>query len=79
MVASAQDIGSDEQLLVNDILIPFEGDTTLTVTSPIFMEGQQKVKPRLPPTVGQHSDAVLREAGYDEESIKQLRQDGAVA
>jgi crotonobetainyl-CoA:carnitine CoA-transferase CaiB-like acyl-CoA transferase len=79
VVASAQDIGSDEQLLVNDILIPFEGDTTLTVTSPIFMEGQQKVKPRLPPTVGQHSDAVLREAGYDEESIKQLRQDGAVA
>ena len=79
VVASAQDIGSDEQLLVNDILIPFEGDTTLTVTSPIFMEGQQKVKPRLPPTVGQHSDAVLREAGYDEESIKQLRQDGVVA
>jgi formyl-CoA transferase len=79
VVASAQDIGSDEQLLANDILIPFEGDTTLTVTSPIFMEGQQKVRPRLPPTVGQHSDAVLREAGYDEESIKQLRQDGAVA
>ena len=79
VVASAQDIGSDEQLLANDILIPFEGDTTLTVTSPIFMEGQQKVKPRHPPTVGQHSDAVLREAGYDEESIKRLRQDGAVA
>jgi crotonobetainyl-CoA:carnitine CoA-transferase CaiB-like acyl-CoA transferase len=79
VVASAQDVGSDEQLLANDILIPFEGDTTLTVTSPIFMEGQQKVTPRLPPTVGQHSDAVLREAGYDEESIKQFRQDGAVA
>ena len=47
--------------------------------SPIFMEGQKKVKPRRPPTVGRYTDEVLREAGYDEESIKKLRQDGAIA
>jgi crotonobetainyl-CoA:carnitine CoA-transferase CaiB-like acyl-CoA transferase len=79
VVAAAQDIGTDQQLIANDILMPFEGDTTLTVTSPVFVEGQEKVRPRPPPTVGQHSDEVLREAGYDEASIKRLRQDGAVA
>lgn len=79
VVATAQDIPSDEQLIANDILVPFDGDNALTVTSPIFMEGQEKVKPRRPPTVGQHTDEVLREAGYDEESIKKLRQDGAIA
>lgn len=46
VVASAQDIPTDEQLIANDILVPFDGNTTLTVTSPIFMEGQEKVKPR---------------------------------
>lgn len=79
VVAIAQDIPTDEQLIANDILVPFDGETALTVTSPIFMEGQEKVKPRRAPTVGQHTDEILREAGYDEESIKTLRQDGAIA
>ena len=46
-------------------LVPFDNDSVLTVTSPISVEGQDKVKPRRPPAVGQHSDEVLREAGYD--------------
>jgi formyl-CoA transferase len=79
VVASAQDIPTDKQLIANEILVPFEGESVLTVTSPLFIEGQQKVKPRRPPAVGQHSDEVLREAGYDVEAIKQLRQNGAVA
>ena len=79
VVASALDIPTDEQLIANHILVPFDGDTALTITSPIFMEGQEKVRPRHPPTVGQHSDEVLREAGYDQASIKKLRQDGAIA
>lgn len=69
VVAAAQDISTDEQLIVNDILVPFDRDTTLTVTSPIFMEGQEKVKARRPPTVGQHTDKVLCVAG-DAQSIK---------
>jgi crotonobetainyl-CoA:carnitine CoA-transferase CaiB-like acyl-CoA transferase len=37
------------------------------------------VRPRRPPAVGQHSDEVLREAGYDAAMIAKLRTDGAVA
>jgi formyl-CoA transferase len=51
----------------------------LTVTSPISVEGQEKVSPRRPPAVGQHTDEVLREAGYDAAMIESLRADGAVA
>jgi len=79
VVASAQDIPNDSQILANDILVPFDNDSVLTVTSPISVEGQDKVKPRRPPAVGQHSDEVLREAGYDAITIAKLRTDGAVA
>jgi formyl-CoA transferase len=51
----------------------------LTVNSPIWVDGSQKVPPRHPPGIGEHSDAVLREAGYDEAAIAQLRASGAVA
>jgi crotonobetainyl-CoA:carnitine CoA-transferase CaiB-like acyl-CoA transferase len=78
VVASAQDIPNDSQILANDILVPFDNDSVLTVTSPISVEGQDKVKPRRPPAVGQHSDEVLREAGYDATMIAKLRTDGAV-
>ena len=51
----------------------------LTVASPICVEGQQKVRPRRPPAVGQHTDEILREAGYDAAAVEKLRSDGAVA
>jgi crotonobetainyl-CoA:carnitine CoA-transferase CaiB-like acyl-CoA transferase len=79
VVASAQDIPNDSQILANDILVPFDNDTVLTVTSPISVEGQEKVSPRRPPAIGQHTDEVLREAGYDAAMIESLRADGAVA
>jgi formyl-CoA transferase len=79
VVASAQDIPSDEQLMANEILVPFDGESALTVTSPVFIAGQAKVKPRRPPNVGEHSDEILREAGYDASSIDQLRREGTIA
>ena len=60
VVASAQDIPNDGQIMANDILVPFDNDTVLTVASPITVEGQDKVSPRRPPAVGQHTDEVLR-------------------
>ena len=79
VVASAQDIPNDSQIMANDILMPFDNDTVLTITSPISVEGQEKVHPRRPPGVGQHTDEVLREAGYDAAMIERLHADGAVA
>jgi len=79
VVGILDDITTDQQMLDNDVLVPFENDTMLTVNSPIWIDGSQKTPPRHPPTVGQHSDEVLRGAGYDDEAIRLLRASGTVA
>lgn len=78
VVATPQDLPNDKQLLINDILVPFDGDTQLTIASPVVVEGADKVKPRHPPSVGQHTDEVLRQAGYDAAAVQSLRACGAV-
>jgi crotonobetainyl-CoA:carnitine CoA-transferase CaiB-like acyl-CoA transferase len=78
VVGILDDIPTDRQMIDNDVLVPFEGGSMLTVNSPIWVDGSQKTAPRRPPDVGEHSDEVLREAGYDEAAIRQLRNAGAV-
>jgi formyl-CoA transferase len=51
----------------------------LTINSPIWVDGGKKAKPRHPPGIGEHSDEILRGAGYDEAAIGWLRASGAVA
>lgn len=72
------DIPNDQQMKDNEVLVPFENDTMLTVNSPIWVSGSQKVQPRKPPGIGQHSDEILRGAGYADTEIAQLRASGAV-
>ena len=79
VVGILDDIPNDKQMLDNEVLVPFENDTMLTINSPIWIDGTKKVQPRKPPAVGEHSDDILREAGYDEATIKTLRVSGAVA
>ena len=78
IVGILDDIPNDKQMLDNEVLVPFENDTMLTINSPIWIDGTKKVQPRKPPGVGEHSDEILRGAGYDEAAIKQLRGSGAV-
>ena len=49
VVGILDDIPNDQQMIENDVLVPFEGDTMLTVNSPIWIDGSQKVQPRHPP------------------------------
>jgi crotonobetainyl-CoA:carnitine CoA-transferase CaiB-like acyl-CoA transferase len=79
VVGILDDIPDDQQMLENEVLVPFENDTMLTINSPIWVDGSNKVPPRLPPAIGEHSDEILRQAGYDEAAIRQLRTSGAVA
>src|ERR1700716_583612 len=73
VVGILDDIPNDQQMIDNDVLVPFEGDTMLTINSPIWIDGSDKRAPRHPPDIGQHSDEVLREAGFDEAEIRRLR------
>src|SRR6202049_4950692 len=79
VVGILDDIPTDKQMIENEVLVPFENDTMLTINSPIWVDGSKKVKPRRAPGIGEHSDEILRAAGYDEAAIRQLRASGAVA
>jgi len=79
VVGILDDIPNDRQMIENEVLVPFANDTMLTVNSPIWIDGCKKVQPRHPPGIGEHSDEILREAGFDEASIQKLRASGAVA
>jgi crotonobetainyl-CoA:carnitine CoA-transferase CaiB-like acyl-CoA transferase len=79
VVGILDDIPGDRQMLENEVLVPFEGEGLLTINSPIFIDGASKVAPRHAPGIGEHSEEILRKAGYDEASITQLRASGTVA
>jgi crotonobetainyl-CoA:carnitine CoA-transferase CaiB-like acyl-CoA transferase len=78
VVGILDDIPRDQQMIENEVLVPFEDDTMLTINSPIWVDGSEKVKPRRPPDIGEHSEEILREAGYDEASIRNLKASGAI-
>jgi crotonobetainyl-CoA:carnitine CoA-transferase CaiB-like acyl-CoA transferase len=73
VVATLDDIAADKQMRVNDIFVPFENDAMLTINSPLWVVGADKVQPRRPPALGEHSDEILRAAGYDDAMIQKLR------
>jgi formyl-CoA transferase len=78
-VAQMSEIPRDPQMLETGVLRPFENDTLLTVDSPFFVTGVKKAIPRKPPALGEHSEQILREAGYDDAAIAQLREKKAFA
>ena len=79
IVASAHDVPLDRQAIDNGFLVPFEGGTMLTVDSPFYVAGASKVKPRNAPGIGEHTDEILREAGFGTREIEQLRAGKVVA
>ncbi len=78
IVAETQDIATDEQALAAGHLVRFADAEYMTVNSPIEIRGQEKVPPRLAPDVGEHSEQVLREAGYADSEIAALREAGVI-
>ena len=75
------DGGPDEQALAAGFVRPYADDPDLwTLDSPFFLAGQEKVPPRTAPvTPGQHSDEVLRQYGYGDAKIAELREARVVA
>ena len=75
--AVRNDMRLDERGLAVDAAGPslhlFDDGEHLTVSSPFHIDGVDKVPPRRAPAIGQHSEAILREAGYSETDIARLR------
>ena len=78
IVGTVDEIADDPQMRAIGALVPFQGSDMLTVSSPFQLEGETKVTPRFAPKVGEHSETVLREAGFSADEIDRLRERGVV-
>ncbi|MBV9828335.1 MAG: CoA transferase [Alphaproteobacteria bacterium] len=78
IVAETHDLADDEQVRAAGHLVPMSDADYLTINSPIEIRGQEKVKPRRAPAVGEHSAQVLRAAGYAESEIADLHEAGII-
>ena len=78
IVADMDEIHQDEQILASAALVPFTDGSSLTVNSPLWVAGEEKLPPRPAPEIGQHSEEILREAGYAEPEIRAMREAGII-
>lgn len=80
-VRGPEEVIKDPQLAANDIIVPLEGaggNLTSTISSPIQVHGVTKVSARRAPSLGEHTEEILRELGFDANGIDGLRASGAV-
>ncbi|HEX8797675.1 MAG TPA: CoA transferase, partial [Terriglobales bacterium] len=80
-VRGPQEVINDPQLKANDIVVPLEGaggKLTSTISSPIQVHGVTKVPARRAPELGEHTEEVLQDLGFDAPGIDALRASGAV-
>ncbi len=80
-VRGPQEVISDPQLRLNDIVVPLEGaggKLTSTISSPIQVHGVAKVTAKRAPEIGEHNDEVLKQLGFSAGEINGLRAAGAV-
>lgn len=78
-VSTVNEVSDDVQMQQCGGLVPFADGAGLTVSSPFDVDGETKVAPRRAPSIGQHTDVVLREAGYSPDEIERLRSLGVLA
>ena len=79
-VNGPEEVTKDPQLVANDIVVPLEGagKLTQTISSPIKVHGVNKVPARRGPGLGEHTEEILRELGFDAKSIESFREGGAI-
>ena len=80
VVNGPEEVAQDPQLELNGIAVPLEGagKLTRTISSPFKVHGVDKVPARRGPRLGEHSEEILHELGFDDASIASLREDGAL-
>jgi formyl-CoA transferase len=80
VVNGPEEVINDPQLRENDIVVPLQdaGTLTSTISSPFQVHGVDKVPARRGPRLGEHTEEILKELGFDDRSIDSLREAGAL-
>ncbi len=79
IVGTVDEALDDPQMQACGALVPWADGNGLTISTPFHVEGVAKVPPQRAPGLGQHTDDVLRRAGYSSDDIGRMRASGAVA
>jgi crotonobetainyl-CoA:carnitine CoA-transferase CaiB-like acyl-CoA transferase len=80
-VRSPQEVISDPQLRMNEIVVPLDGaggKLTSTISSPIQVHGVTKVSAKRAPELGEHNEEVLTQLGFSAREIDALQAGGAI-
>ena len=81
LVSKNAEVPSDEQLLANGVIIPYESGlpgADRTFATPIQITGENQRAPRRAPSIGEHTEQVLGEFGYSPEQIAALKDGGVI-
>jgi crotonobetainyl-CoA:carnitine CoA-transferase CaiB-like acyl-CoA transferase len=81
VVQSPSDVAKDPQLMANDFVVPLEGaggHLQFTVSSPIQVHDVAKVPAKRAPELGEHTEEILQQLGFDPQEIDGLRASGTV-
>lgn len=73
IVSSVDEAADDPQAHEIGAIVPFADGKGHTVSSPFHLDHATKVAPARAPSVGQHSEQLLKEAGYSAEEIARLK------
>jgi crotonobetainyl-CoA:carnitine CoA-transferase CaiB-like acyl-CoA transferase len=81
VVLSPSEVINDPQLRANDIVVPLHGaggNLTFTISSPLQVHDIAKVPARRAPELGEHSEEILKQLGFNTNEIQSLRASGVV-
>lgn len=78
VVADLDDVANDQQMRDNNVFVRFADEAVETVDSPLILMGKEKVTPRMPPEIGQHTEAILSGLGFSADELRSLGEAGAI-